>query len=325
MNRILKSVIGKVVVIFFLGVILIRGEKLIKIQDLKTLENYHQLWNIDVKRIVDPVTSVAEGKEILKIKNEEEPFTGVMVLRKKKKIDGIYFYANGKKEKVYKYFKNGKIKNYTEYLDGAKERSEKAYNEKGKIISERKYIGDYVSSRTDYNNDGSILMKYNKGNGKMIYYYKGKDIINSEQEVKQEYSDTEGNTFIKDGETKIYSKNGTLEAIFLFKDNKLEGLPQKRFYPDGQLKIYTIAGNNDIDYLKASQKYIEYYENGEKKFYCNETSDRWFCEEYDKNGTLKGKRRIAPALKRNNGVAGEFFADMFLYIFFDSLFYHLFD
>ena len=325
MNRILKSVIGKVVVIFFLGVILIRGEKLIKIQDLKTLENYHQLWNIDVKRILDPVTSIAEGKEILKIKNEEEPFTGVIVLRKKKKIDGIYFYANGKKEKIYKYFKNGKIKNYIEYFDETEERIEKIYNEKGKIISERKYTGDYVSSRIDYNNDGSILMKYNKENGKMIYYYKGKDIINSEQEVKQEFSDAEGNTFIKDGETKIYSKNGTLEAIFLFKDNKMGGLPQKRFYPDGQLKIYTIAGNNSIEYLEASQKYIEYYENGEKKFYCNETSDRWSCEEYDKNGILKGNRRIAPALKKNNGVAGEFFADMLLYIFFDSLFYHLFD
>ena len=325
MIRILKSITEKVAIIFFLTVTLIRGEKLIKIQDLKTLGNYDQLWNIEVKRIIDPVDSVPEEKEILKIKNEEEPFTGVMVLRKKRKINGIYFYVNGEKEKVYKYFKNGKIKNYTEYSDGAEDRIEKIYNEKGKLVSERKYEGDYVSSRIDYNNDGSIFMKYDKENGKMIYYYKGKDIVNFEQKVKQEYSDGEGNTFIKDGETKIYSKNGTLEAIFLFKDNKMEGLPQKRFYPDGQLKIYTIAGNNSIESLKASQKYIEYYENGEKKFYCNETSGRWSCEEYNKNGILKGKNRIAPALKKRNGVVGEFLADMLLYIFFDSLFYYLFD
>lgn len=325
MSRISKSIIGKVAIIFFLAFTLSMGEKLIKIQDLKTLENYDQLWNIEVNRIVDPVTSIIDKRETIRIKNEEEPFTGVMVLRKKGKISGLYFYVNGKNEKVYKYFKNGKIKNYFKYFNGTEDRIEKVYNEKGKIVSEREYTGNYISSRIDYNNDGSVLMKYQKDNGKMIYYYRGKDVVNSEQEVKQEYSEAEGNTFIKNGETKIYSKNGTLEAIFLFKDNKMEGLPQKRFYPDGQLKIYTIAGNNSIDYLKASQKYIEYHENGEKKFYCNETSDRWSCEEYDKNGILKGKNRIAPALKKGNGVAGEFFTDVLLYIFFDSLFYHLFD
>lgn len=85
MIRILKSITEKVAIIFFLTVTLIRGEKLIKIQDLKTLGNYDQLWNIEVKRIIDPVDSVPEEKEILKIKNEEEPFTGVMVLRKKEK------------------------------------------------------------------------------------------------------------------------------------------------------------------------------------------------------------------------------------------------
>ncbi len=324
MTDMLKTVRKSVLIIFLMFTIFLKGEKLIVIDKLKSLENYDSLWNIDVRRIVDPVTSLEKRDGLMKLNGEIAPFTGLIVLRNKEKIRGLYFFTEGREDKVYKYFKNGKIESFTEYFQNPGKKTEKLYNEKGTLKSEREYENYYILSRTDYDNAKNVIMKYKKEDGKMIYYHKGTDIVSSEQAVVQKYSEIDGNTFIKDGETKFYDKKGNLEAIFSFQGDSIQGLPQKRFYPNGQLKIYTIAGNDNINYLQASQKYIEYYDNGEKKFYCTETSEKWKCEEYDKNGLLKGNK-VAPALKKANGVAGEFFASMFLYLFLDTLFFHIFD
>jgi len=84
--------------------------KLSEIPQLNKLENYNEIKNVEVERLVDYDNYDRNGKYVY-VHGETIPFSGVAIKRNKSNIIGLYFYENGKAEgPAYVYYPNGKFK-----------------------------------------------------------------------------------------------------------------------------------------------------------------------------------------------------------------------
>ena len=72
----------------------------------------------------------------------------------------------------------------------------------------------------------------------------------------------------------------------------MAGLSQEIYYPNGKVKYYAIAKDNNQKNPTFTQKAISYYDNGQEKENCDEVdSGMWRCKKYDKNGKFKEEVR----------------------------------
>ena len=182
----------------------------------------------------------------------------------------MYFYENGKAEgPAYVYYPNGKF-NF-----------------------DRFYKDDITQTSVEYRQNGTKFRTYKAVDGlngiRTVYYENGKD-IKTVLEVTQDYSQQGMINYILNGKLKVYNKQGQLQGIFNFKNNSMAGLSQEIYYPNGKVKYYAIAKDNNQKNPTFTQKAISYYDNGQEKENCDEVdSGMWMCKKYDKNGKFKGE------------------------------------
>ena len=241
--------------------------KLSEIPQLNKLENYNEIKNVEVERVVDYDNYDRNGKYVY-VHGETIPFSGVAIKRNKSNIIGLYFYENGKAEgPAYVYYPNGKF-NF-----------------------DRFYKDDITQISVEYRQNGTKFRTYKAVDGlngiRTVYYENGKD-IKTVLEVTQDYSQQGMINYILNGKLKVYNKQGQLQGIFNFKNNSMAGLSQEIYYPNGKVKYYAIAKDNNQKNPTFTQKAISYYDNGQEKENCDEVdSGMWRCKKYDKNGKFK--------------------------------------
>ena len=241
--------------------------KLSEIPQLNKLENYNEIKNVEVERVVDYDNYDRNGKYVY-VHGETIPFSGVAIKRNKSNIIGLYFYENGKAEgPAYVYYPNGKF-NF-----------------------DRFYKDDITQTSVEYRQNGTKFRTYKAVDGlngiRTVYYENGKD-IKTVLEVTQDYSQQGMINYILNGKLKVYNKQGQLQGIFNFKNNSMAGLSQEIYYPNGKVKYYAIAKDNNQKNPTFTQKAISYYDNGQEKENCDEVdSGMWMCKKYDKNGKFK--------------------------------------
>ena len=85
---------GKIVCIYFLLTIFLQALKLDDLDGLKNLDNYNEIKNIEVERVVDYDNYNRNGKYVY-VNGENTPFTGVAVRRENSGIVGLFFIING--------------------------------------------------------------------------------------------------------------------------------------------------------------------------------------------------------------------------------------
>ena len=242
--------------------------KLSEIPQLNKLENYNEIKNVEVERVVDYDNYDRNGKYVY-VHGETIPFSGVAIKRNKSNIIGLYFYENGKAEgPAYVYYPNGKF-NF-----------------------DRFYKDDITQTSVEYRQNGTKFRTYKAVDGlngiRTVYYENGKD-IKTVLEVTQDYSQQGMINYILNGKLKVYNKQGQLQSIFNFKNNSMAGLSQEIYYPNGKVKYYAIAKDNNQKNPTFTQKAISYYDNGQEKENCDEVdSGMWMCKKYDKNGKFLG-------------------------------------
>ena len=245
--------------------------KLSEIPQLNKLENYNEIKNVEVERVVDYDNYDRNGKYVY-VHGETIPFSGVAIKRNKSNIIGLYFYENGKAEgPAYVYYPNGKF-NF-----------------------DRFYKDDITQISVEYRQNGTKFRTYKAVDGlngiRTVYYENGKD-IKTVLEVTQDYSQQGMINYILNGKLKVYNKQGQLQGIFNFKNNSMAGLSQEIYYPNGKVKYYAIAKDNNQKNPTFTQKAISYYDNGQEKENCDEVdSGMWRCKKYDKNGKFKEEVR----------------------------------
>ena len=245
--------------------------KLSEIPQLNKLENYNEIKNVEVERVVDYDNYDRNGKYVY-VHGETIPFSGVAIKRNKSNIIGLYFYENGKAEgPAYVYYPNGKF-NF-----------------------DRFYKDDITQTSVEYRQNGTKFRTYKAVDGlngiRTVYYENGKD-IKTVLEVTQDYSQQGMINYILNGKLKVYNKQGQLQGIFNFKNNSMAGLSQEIYYPNGKVKYYAIAKDNNQKNPTFTQKAISYYDNGQEKENCDEVdSGMWRCKKYDKNGKFKEEGR----------------------------------
>ena len=245
--------------------------KLSEIPQLNKLENYNEIKNVEVERVVDYDNYDRNGKYVY-VHGETIPFSGVAIKRNKSNIIGLYFYENGKAEgPAYVYYPNGKF-NF-----------------------DRFYKDDITQISVEYRQNGTKFRTYKAVDGlngiRTVYYENGKD-IKTVLEVTQDYSRQGMINYILNGKLKVYNKQGQLQGIFNFKNNSMAGLSQEIYYPNGKVKYYAIAKDNNQKNPTFTQKAISYYDNGQEKENCDEVdSGMWRCKKYDKNGKFKEEVR----------------------------------
>ena len=243
--------------------------KLSEIPQLNKLENYNEIKNVEVERVVDYDNYDRNGKYVY-VHGETIPFSGVAIKRNKSNIIGLYFYENGKAEgPAYVYYPNGKF-NF-----------------------DRFYKDDITQTSVEYRQNGTKFRTYKAVDGlngiRTVYYENGKD-IKTVLEVTQDYSQQGMINYILNGKLKVYNMQGQLQSIFNFKNNSMAGLSQEIYYPSGKVKYYAIAKDNNQKNPTFTQKAISYYDNGQEKENCDEVdSGMWMCKKYDKNGKFKGE------------------------------------
>ena len=76
------------IIIFILLTMILNAGKISDIKGTEKLKNYNEIKNIEIKRSVDH-SSFDSKSEIVYINGESEPFTGVAVRYKNKKITDI--------------------------------------------------------------------------------------------------------------------------------------------------------------------------------------------------------------------------------------------
>ena len=284
---------GKIVCIYFLLTIFLQALKLDDLDGLKNLNNYNEIKNIEVERVVDYDNYNRNGKYVY-VNGENTPFTGVAVRRENSGIVGLFFYNNGLSQSVdYEYYTNGNLRLKTPHKNDKAEGKGENYYLNGKLKAIRNYENNIIQSDIEYRENGTIIRSFKMTNGldgiSTVYYENGKD-VKATAEVTQDYSQKGKINNILNGKLKTYNKQGRLQGVFTFKNNSLAGLPQELYYPNGKVRYYSIAKNNDVNHLQFTQKAIEYYDNGQEKQDCDEVdSGIWMCKKYDKNGKFKGE------------------------------------
>ena len=284
---------SKIVCIYFLLTIFLQALKLDDLDGLKNLNNYNEIKNIEVERVVDYDNYNRNGKYVY-VNGENTPFTGVAVRRENSSIVGLFFYNYGLSQSVdYEYYTNGNLRLKTPHKNDKAEGKGENYYLNGKLKAIRNYENNIIQSDIEYRENGTIIRSFKMTNGldgiSTVYYENGKD-VKSTAEVTQDYSQKGKINNILNGKLKTYNKQGQLQGVFTFKNNSLAGLPQELYYPNGKVRYYSIAKNNDVNHLQFTQKAVEYYDNGQEKQDCDEVdSGIWMCKKYDKNGKFKGE------------------------------------
>lgn len=267
--------------------------KLSSTEGLNRLSNYNEIKNIEVEKIVSR-EELERKNGLVYEKNKNTVFNGALVARKNgKEILGIYIYRYGKTEDYgYDYYDNGQLEIEVKQKNDKSDGEGIEYYENGKLKSKRYYRAGILEKITEYRQNGTTFRMYQAIEGingiRTVYYENGKS-VKSIAEVTQNRQ-KEITNYILNGKLKIYDKQGRLQAILNFKNDSIVGLPQEMYYPNGKLKYYAIAKDNNQKNPTFTEKAISYYDNGQEKENCDEV-DRgvWMCKKYDKNGKFKGE------------------------------------
>ena len=268
--------------------------RLSEIKEISRLSNYEEIKNIETSRIIDYDNYDRKGNYVY-VHGESEPFTGIVISKDLRgNIVAIIPYNNGNSNGIkYEYYSNGQLsfknRNVNNKMNGEAEH----YYLDGKLQSHRYYENDIIKNDTEYQKNGIMFRTFKMTEGlngiSTVYYENGKD-IKSIAEVTQDYSQKGRINNILNGKLKVYSKQGQLQGIFNFKNNSMAGLSQEIYYPNGKIKYYAIAKDNNQKNPTFTQKAISYYDNGQEKENCDEVdSGMWMCKKYDKNGKFKGE------------------------------------
>ena len=288
---------NKILILFILLSNLLAAAYLSEISGVKKLSNYNELKDIQVERIVD-WNNIERNKsnDRVYVIGENSPFTGSVIkgLKNGNNIEGILFYKDGHTEKtVYEYYPNNQLKIKVPQRNDKNEGRSLEYYSSGKLQSDRFYKDDIMILCNEYRQNGTLSSTYKATDGlngiKTVYYENGKD-VKTVIEITQDYSQKGRINDILNGKLKAYDKQGRLKAIFNFKNDSIAGLPQELYYPNGKVKYYAIAKDNNQKNPTFTQKAISYYDNGQEKENCDEVdSGMWMCKKYDKNGKFKGE------------------------------------
>ena len=288
-----KLIIFFILIYLFLNTISF-SVKLSSVEGLRKLSNYSEIKDIEVEKIVSS-EEIERKNGLVHEKNTNTLFNGALIARNnKKEILGIYIYICGKYENhSYDYYENGQLKIIVKQKNDKSNGKGYYYYSNGKLQSDRFYKDDIMILCNEYRQNGTLSSTYKVTNGlngiKTVYYENGKD-VKTVIEITQDYSQKGRINDILNGKLKRYDKQGRLQGVFTFKNNSLAGLPQELYYPNGKVRYYSIAKNNDVNHLQFTQKAIEYYDNGQEKQDCDEVdSGIWMCKKYDKNGKFKGE------------------------------------
>ena len=287
----------KLLILFTLLMFPLKAVYLNEIDRIRILSNYDELKTIEVERIVDR-SKIKRNKaeDRVYVIGENKPFTGsaIVGLDGNKNIKGILFYKNGHSEKeVYEYYPNNQLQLRISQKNDKNDGKGIEYYIDGRIKATRYFKEDIIQSDIEYRENGTTLRSFKMTEGlngiSTVYYENGKD-IKSIAEVTQDYSQKGRINNILNGKLKVYSKQGQLQGVFNFKNNSIAGLPQELYYPNGKIKYYAIAKDNNQKNPTFTQKAISYYDNGQEKENCDEVdSGMWMCKKYDKNGKFKGE------------------------------------
>ena len=290
MKTLNKKIIVLFLILFFSSVM--NAVKLSSIENIKKLNNYNELKDIETENI-EKYENRKEINGLMYINNEK--YTGMTIERYGNgNISSIIFHKNGYVTgEKYEYYSNNNLKIKVNYSEGKRNGKATSYYSNGKLESNRYYKDNIMQLSTEYRQDGTIFRTYKAIDGlngiRTVYYENGKD-IKSVIEVTQDYSQKGMINYIFNGKLKAYDKQGRLQAIFNFKNDSMAGLPQELYYPNGKVKYYAIAKDNNQKNPTFTQKAISYYDNGQEKENCDEVdSGMWMCKKYDKNGKFKGE------------------------------------
>ena len=290
----LKSQQSKILLSFLCTGMNLLSIRLSEIKEISRLSNYEEIKNIETSRIIDYDNYDRKGNYVY-VHGESEPFTGIVISKDLRgNIVAIIPYNNGNSNGIkYEYYSNGQLSfknmNVNNKMNGEAEH----YYLDGKLQSHRYYENDIIKNDTEYQKNGIMFRTFKMTEGlngiSTVYYENGKD-IKSIAEVTQDYSQKGRINNILNGKLKVYSKQGQLQGIFNFKNNSMAGLSQEIYYPNGKVKYYAIAKDNNQKNPTFTQKAISYYDNGQEKENCDEVdSGMWMCKKYDKNGKFKGE------------------------------------
>ena len=290
----LKSQQSKILLSFLCTGMNLLSIRLSEIKEISRLSNYEEIKNIETSRIIDYDNYDRKGNYVY-VHGESEPFTGIVISKDLRgNIVAIIPYNNGNSNGIkYEYYSNGQLSfknmNVNNKMNGEAEH----YYLDGKLQSHRYYENDIIKNDTEYQKNGIMFRTFKMTEGlngiSTVYYENGKD-IKSIAEVTQDYSQKGRINNILNGKLKVYSKQGQLQGIFNFKNNSMAGLSQEIYYPNGKIKYYAIAKDNNQKNPTFTQKAISYYDNGQEKENCDEVdSGMWMCKKYDKNGKFKGE------------------------------------
>ena len=290
----LKSQQSKILLSFLCTGMNLLSIILSEIKEISRLSNYEEIKNIETSRIIDYDNYDRKGNYVY-VHGESEPFTGIVISKDLRgNIVAIIPYNNGNSNGIkYEYYSNGQLSfknmNVNNKMNGEAEH----YYLDGKLQSHRYYENDIIKNDTEYQKNGIMFRTFKMTEGlngiSTVYYENGKD-IKSIAEVTQDYSQKGRINNILNGKLKVYSKQGQLQGIFNFKNNSMAGLSQEIYYPNGKIKYYAIAKDNNQKNPTFTQKAISYYDNGQEKENCDEVdSGMWMCKKYDKNGKFKGE------------------------------------
>ena len=290
MKTLNKKIIVLFLILFFSSVM--NAVKLSSIENIKKLNNYNELKDIETENI-EKYENRKEINGLMYINNEK--YTGMTIERYGNgNISSIIFHKNGYVTgEKYEYYSNNNLKIKVNYSEGKRNGKATSYYSNGKLESNRYYKDNIMQLSTEYRQDGTIFRTYKAIDGlngiRTVYYENGKD-IKSVIEVTQDYSQKKMINYRLNGKLKAYDKQGRLKAILNFKNDSIAGLPQEMYYPNGKLKYYAIAKDNNQKNPSFTEKAISYYDNGQEKENCDEV-DRgvWMCKKYDKNGKFKGE------------------------------------
>jgi len=268
------------------------GAKLSEVKGLEKLKNYNEIKDIQVEKIVNHDITKSVSKKVFSA--EDNKFNGVLVKTENNDIVEISFYKDGISDGVsYSYYLNGDLKSVSTYRKGTIEGPQVLYRPNGNLESEQVFENNSLVSEKYYDKNGKITKEYHFNklrNGILKKYYKDSEKMSSTSTVmvnKEKVDGVEKMSFVFDGETKVFRKDGSLMAILQYKDGSLQDLTQKFYYPNGKIQYYVVVAGEDIKDFKVKDRIITYYDNGKVKQDCNQQSDgSWACKNYDKNGTF---------------------------------------
>lgn len=291
------------VFLFFLISFSSNAVKLSEVKGLQDLSNYNELKNIEVEKIVE-YGEIPFDEDKLEAYQNGKPYTGVMIKRGGTEITDIYTFKNGLiNGKVYKYYLNGQLNAIITLKNGVYEGESLEYYPNGAIFSRMLRSKNLLKSYIYYDEKGRVTVENeisSNRRGIVKEYYKNSNKV---KYIAIGKMDDEKSEFKYDGACKVFGEDGILIAELEYKDGFLDGLPQKLYYPNGNLKYYAIAGENSTnENFTTKEKFVEYYENGKVKRDAIEQEDgSWLCKNYDKNGKYLGEKVIGRKEAKESG------------------------